>query len=576
MVCGKPRRRGPQISPWKARDGVIRDVGEVGPRFGIIESGNGYGLANTAGVGISESTCPGVFVAAPRGRGGQALFDVSELLRIGLERGGSAREVVEVMGGLAEEHGFYGSVWEGGKAEQEAGEALFVSDAKESWVFHVLADDTGASAVWAAQRVPHGEVAVVANQFLIREVRIGEDGFLGSSNLKGVARRSGRHDGGEFVDFAKVFGPILRHAAYTTHRLYKVLTMVDPALVGKLDPYPNTLMDGYPFSVKPRQPLSVDDIFRIYRDHCEGVEGWDLSISPAAEPFGNPERIGSNAAGKYSPDEITAVGEFGRTSSIGRTSYVAVVRSTNELPPEVGPMIYYSQQQPDASVFLPIYVAAAKLPPEFTRGSLFRHDSVSMFWAVTLVSNWVGKHCGSSIEDVRAVQERIEKKLFAVLETEANAVKLINAGKSGEAVELLGKFSTSAAATSRGIYQKLFKTLVARCHDDFHMEDAEAVDIKMTTMFHSVPWLEKAGFFSMSKTGGGNAAIAPVGVVRSEPETLSASASAKSESRNDGKYVLMVATFASGIATGIAGSIVVGIIMKIGRDNERKGYAEIA
>lgn len=51
----------------------------------------------------------------------------------------------------------------------EAGEALTIADRHESWMFHILADDTGRSAVWAAQRVPEGHVSACANQFVIRE-----------------------------------------------------------------------------------------------------------------------------------------------------------------------------------------------------------------------------------------------------------------------------------------------------------------------------------------------------------------------------------------------------------------------
>ena len=92
--------------------------------------------------------------------GGKAAIEVREMSKIALERTTTAREAVLLMGSLAETYGFYAADWSGGDASKgEGGEALTVVDKTEAWVFHVLADDTGASAVWAAQRVNENHVS---------------------------------------------------------------------------------------------------------------------------------------------------------------------------------------------------------------------------------------------------------------------------------------------------------------------------------------------------------------------------------------------------------------------------------
>lgn len=125
---------------------------QVKHTYALFESG--YGIMNEHQVAIGESTCAARFWAAPTTAGGLARIEANELSRLALERCTTAREAVQLMGDFAVQLGFYAADWSGGDASKgEGGEALTVIDKREAWVFHVLADDTGTSAVWVAQRL---------------------------------------------------------------------------------------------------------------------------------------------------------------------------------------------------------------------------------------------------------------------------------------------------------------------------------------------------------------------------------------------------------------------------------------
>ena len=190
---------------WKVGEGEFAPIGSI-PQVAHTNAyiDGGYAIMNEHQLSIGESTCGSKITALPVNLGGKALLEAGELTRLALERCDTALCAVKLMGALAEEHGYFGADATPG----EGGEALQVADPTDAWVFHVMADDTGASAVWVAQRVPKGHISVVANQFVIRTVDLGDsENFLGSSNLLDVAVRTGcwdREKDGEHVDFTRV------------------------------------------------------------------------------------------------------------------------------------------------------------------------------------------------------------------------------------------------------------------------------------------------------------------------------------------------------------------------------------
>lgn len=161
-----------------------------------------YGVINEKQVAIGESTCSGVFVGNAVNDNGKALLSVDQLSYIAMERASSSREAVQIMGDLAVKYGFYGASddFEGGA------ESLMVIDKDEGFVFHILADPTGTSAIWVAARVPDDSVAVVANMFSVREVNLSDTfNFLGRQDMWEIAEKEGLWKPGQEMDFTATF-----------------------------------------------------------------------------------------------------------------------------------------------------------------------------------------------------------------------------------------------------------------------------------------------------------------------------------------------------------------------------------
>lgn len=133
---------------------------------------------------------------------------------------------------------------------------MTVVDREEAWMFHIIPDDTGASAVWVAQRVPDDHITIVANGFVIREVQKDSDDFMYSENLWDVAQRKGwwsESDG--LLDFKATYGAIRSRPNYSNRRVWRILSLAAPSL--NLPSEVDALGDGLPFSVKVRIVLTL-------------------------------------------------------------------------------------------------------------------------------------------------------------------------------------------------------------------------------------------------------------------------------------------------------------------------------
>ncbi|MCX6552347.1 MAG: C69 family dipeptidase [Acidobacteria bacterium] len=346
-----------------------------------------YPFMNEKGVIIGETTIGGrreLF-------NDEGLFDIMELERLALERGATAREVVKVMGEFGEKYG-YG----------DSGECLTVADPKEVWQFEIFgAGAVEKGAVWAAKRIPAGEVGVSANRSRITTLGDDPNWTMYAKGVYQVAEAMGWWKKGDPFIFNRVFGmgagPITPN-----RREWRVLSILAPSL--KLDPW----APEQPFSVKPDKKVTVRDVMQIHRDVYEGTP-FEQTSNPLAGPFGTPNRWTVpreyTAAPGYSPVE--------RMIAVHQASYVVVLQARDNMPPWIGSLAWFAEDDAKTSVFTPLYAGNLKVPTAYEIGRRDRFDRNSAWWASNFINNWANLNWHAMIQDIRVKQVEIEDKLLA-------------------------------------------------------------------------------------------------------------------------------------------------------------------
>jgi dipeptidase len=349
-----------------------------------------YPFMNEHQVMIGETT----FGGRAEMRNPAGMFFIEQLEAIALQRGQTAREVVQIMGALAEKYGY-----------ADGGECLTVTDANEGWVFECVGagplwtkDSGKPGAVWVAARVPDDKVFVSANRARIGELDLKKpDWYMASPNVYDLAKDMGFWDGKATFRFWEVYAP--KDNPYNSRREWRVYSTVAPS--NNYDPWARR----YPFAVKPDKKVSVQSVMALYRDHYEGTE-FDLTKGPDAGPFGNPNRWATRSA----PES----GGWERAISMFRCSYCFVSQSRSWLPDAIGGVLWFGEDAPHATVYMPIYAGTTELPASLAVESRFEFSRNSAWWAFNFVENWSNLSYSYIIQDIKARQAKYEGEFFAM------------------------------------------------------------------------------------------------------------------------------------------------------------------
>ncbi len=445
--------------PPERQERKVGEMPQVAQTFTRYDAS--YPFMNEKGVIIGETTIGG----RRELYNDEGLMDIMELERIALERGSTARETIQIMGEMAEKYG-YG----------DSGECLTVGDAKEVWQFEIFGPGPAEhGAVWAAKRIPPGEVGVSANVSRITTLTDDPNFTMFSKNVHAVAEANGWWKKGDPFLFNRTFG--MSGPPRPNRREWRVLSILAPSL--KLDPW----APEQPFSVKPDKKVTVRDVMAIHRDVYQGTE-FDQTKGPLAGPFGTPNRWslpqGYRPASGYSPVE--------RMIAVHQCSYVTVLQARANMPPWIGSLVWFAPDDAKTSVFTPLYAGNFKVPTAFEIGRRDKFDRNSFYWAANFISNWANLNWSGMMQDIRARQVEIEDKLFAdQMVIEKTALEMYKSNPDRARV-FISDYSNRVAQENYMKWWELADKLVTDYQDG---------GSRTTGAKRSIPadWLEKQGPF---------------------------------------------------------------------------------
>ncbi|MBT5426100.1 MAG: hypothetical protein HOK84_07885 [Bacteroidetes bacterium] len=369
---------------------------------------------NEHGVAIGSDGCPSKESKPELTDGGIVFW----LRRIVAERALCAKDGVKIAGKLIDEFGYASS-----------GRTYIIADPQEAWMLAVVHGKH-----WVAQRVPDDNIAVIPNYYTIGEIDLSDTiNFMGSPDIIKYATEQGWYDeekDGNF-HFARAYTKpgSLKHPS-NIRRMWRGLSLVSG---NEFD-----LDDEFPFTIKPKAKVSVQDLMQVLRDHHEGT---DLDKSK-----------------KYtlgSPYDMN-----GPMICARNTQYGVISQLRSWMPDEIGSLLWLAAYRPDVQAFSPWYSGVTEIPevyyyyadyqmaikqqfspPEET----FDRSNKHAFWTFVSLVNKIDENYSESAQQVKNQWNKREEKMLSNQGNFETKVLRVYKQNPDNAKKLLTKYSSKNA-----------------------------------------------------------------------------------------------------------------------------------
>lgn len=433
----------------------LGSIPEVPRTYSVVQ------FMNEHQVSIGETTFGGLDSLAHQP---DAILDYGSLMRIGLQRAKSARELIRVITSLVEEFGY-----------ASAGESFSISDAKEAWIMEMIGKGRyEKGAVWVARLVPDGFVCGHANQARITTFPQVKNNHWDdplqtvyhSPDVVTFAIHHGFYKGDpEHFSFSDVYNPLgFGGARYCDARVWTFFRKVNKDIrdndrytqyaLGKFlyeerytdgTPNPNRFPSNrLPLWIKPDQGVSLQEVMAAMRDHYENTP-LEMRYDLGAGPYQSPYRWRPM---EFNVNGITYLNE--RAVATQQTGYSFVAQSRGWLPAPAGGIFWFGVDDADGCVYAPMYCGITAIPSEYRtgNGSMIRWSDSSAFWTFNQVNNFAYSRYNVIHPEIEAYQTKMEQNIFHAVGITDQAFLRAYAEDPRKGAELLTRFS---AATGKQI-----------------------------------------------------------------------------------------------------------------------------
>lgn len=416
----------------------------------------GQGCMNEHQLAMAETT----FGGRDELQNKKGMLNYEILMTLGLLRAKTARESIEVMTKLVEEHGYI-----------DVGESISIADPEEVWILEIIGTGDEEGAVWVALRVPEGHISCHANQARIREFPLDDPAnCIFSKNVISFAVKKGWFDSkaGKPFEFCETYDPpTAKSKRVCAGRVWSVYRRAAASQNFSPDYYRG--LEGasdYPWSIKPDKKLTTADVMGLMRDHFEGTD-FDMTKGVDAGPYGLPRRW-RPLYFKVDDEEYA----WERPISTQQTAFSFVTQSRSWLPDEIGGILWFGLDDSYTTCYFPLYCCLEELPKTYVGGSRTKFSMDNGWWIFNMASNLAYLKYSEMTPEIVDVQQELESKFFALQPAVEKTALELSKTNPNLMREYLSEYSVMQAEKVAMRWKELCEHLIVN-HNDGYSRDAE-------------------------------------------------------------------------------------------------------